>query len=438
MKSYQLARKIDEVALAFEEKVNISQRSWGYAHSRYYQQHGGDIMSNSMTRFIKDLRELQAAAYAGGAHRPHRRDKSFLNVDKDYVTELLEFIQNEAYLKDFSNIYENMPPEEKNKSKTYLNQLLKNTYKRLISHPDWKNIVQMKEIFMSTLEPSLYSWLKEQYIKGNIPRVEDIRSRLVPAIEDFKWLQKNNILSKKDSVSKFDGLYDLEEFLAREELQQHLQKRQKTVNVAENEYELVHEELAYKVYHPKTQNAACHLGQGTRWCTAATKGKNMFEDYNDEGPLFIIQPKKTKYEGEKYQVHLQSGSYMNERDESITIRFLKDRFPGIADVLGITKIINDMQKMLDRIEEINKVVYDGGEDGNPIILDRSYLSDKLLQELLDELLEENPDYTEDELNEIMEDEVPDIDEHILDADELAVLSEDVRNELKSKVEAWGD
>ena len=39
----------------------------------------------------------------------------------------------------------------------------------------------------------------------------------------------------------------------------------------------------------KDQAAACHLGQGTQWCTAATQSNNMFNHYNDRGALIVIQ-----------------------------------------------------------------------------------------------------------------------------------------------------
>ena len=39
---------------------------------------------------------------------------------------------------------------------------------------------------------------------------------------------------------------------------------------------------------PEDEEAACYLGQGTQWCTATTQAENFFDDYDNEGPLAII------------------------------------------------------------------------------------------------------------------------------------------------------
>jgi len=40
------------------------------------------------------------------------------------------------------------------------------------------------------------------------------------------------------------------------------------------------------------QEAACYLGQGTQWCTAATYSDNYFDHYNEVGGLIIINLKE--------------------------------------------------------------------------------------------------------------------------------------------------
>ena len=40
------------------------------------------------------------------------------------------------------------------------------------------------------------------------------------------------------------------------------------------------------------KTAACYLGQGTQWCTAATRSTNYFDEYDAKGPLLIFHMKK--------------------------------------------------------------------------------------------------------------------------------------------------
>jgi len=81
--------------------------------------------------------------------------------------------------------------------------------------------------------------------------------------------------------------------------------------------ETVFENGQVRIIHPKDQAAACYYGQGTRWCTAATGSSNYFDRYNSGGPMYILLPKQPKYEGEKYQLHFESGQFMDETDSQV-------------------------------------------------------------------------------------------------------------------------
>jgi hypothetical protein len=95
-----------------------------------------------------------------------------------------------------------------------------------------------------------------------------------------------------------------------------------------------------RVIHPADEAAACYYGQGTQWCTAASKN-NMFSHYAEDGELYILIPKQPKYAGEKYQLHFESSSFMNERDISIDMVELFKRFPQLRKVFDNNKFIFD-------------------------------------------------------------------------------------------------
>ena len=60
------------------------------------------------------------------------------------------------------------------------------------------------------------------------------------------------------------------------------------------------------------KQASCDLGSGTEWCTAHS-GATYFEQYIDEGPLYIFDNGK----GEKYQFHFESEQFMDKNDNSV-------------------------------------------------------------------------------------------------------------------------
>lgn len=88
-----------------------------------------------------------------------------------------------------------------------------------------------------------------------------------------------------------------------------------------------------RVIIPEDEAAACYYGQGTQWCTAATRGNNMFEYYNKAGPLYIILPKKPKYDGEKYQFHAPSMHFMDETDSAVNPMEIFKEFPELKTLL---------------------------------------------------------------------------------------------------------
>jgi hypothetical protein len=88
-----------------------------------------------------------------------------------------------------------------------------------------------------------------------------------------------------------------------------------------------------RIIIPEDQKAACYYGQGTRWCTAA-KNNNMYDNY--DWPLFILVPKNPTHEGEKYQVQVSGGDWMDETDSPVSVIDIVNRFPtvNLKEVFG--------------------------------------------------------------------------------------------------------
>lgn len=90
-------------------------------------------------------------------------------------------------------------------------------------------------------------------------------------------------------------------------------------NVADSEVIVDNNEFLIMV--PKTTKASCALGKGTKWCTAKyPEGdeRNMFEEYNEKGPLYVIFDKRY---GKRYQFHfdlkLNEIEFKNEKDKQV-------------------------------------------------------------------------------------------------------------------------
>ena len=55
----------------------------------------------------------------------------------------------------------------------------------------------------------------------------------------------------------------------------------------------LYEDEQYIIVAPRTTEASCYYGQGTKWCTSS-KRQNQFENYIEDGTLFYVIDKKAK------------------------------------------------------------------------------------------------------------------------------------------------
>lgn len=104
--------------------------------------------------------------------------------------------------------------------------------------------------------------------------------------------------------------------------------------------ERVYEDDNWIVIHPKTKEAAIYYGKGTQWCTAATESENMFDYYNEQGPLYIIINKGNP--DLKWQFHAESRQFMNDNDISTEFDELSD----YGDTDGLFSFIQSIDNEL--------------------------------------------------------------------------------------------
>ena len=89
-------------------------------------------------------------------------------------------------------------------------------------------------------------------------------------------------------------------------------------------------ERAY-VVNPKSKASAIYYGQGTTWCTA-NKNHNMFEYYNEQGPIYIIIDRHDN--NRRYQLHDAGKEYRDKlqtENKNISLDILCDQYPDILE-----------------------------------------------------------------------------------------------------------
>lgn len=111
---------------------------------------------------------------------------------------------------------------------------------------------------------------------------------------------------------------------------------------AKSQVEKLYEDDEYLVLKPKTYEASCYYGAGTKWCTSSKDTRKHFKDYTDQGELYYFINKKN---GNKYALYKDGSSkeIFDSTDKRVTSDVLLEMFP-----LEITKTLlsNDFFKTL--------------------------------------------------------------------------------------------
>lgn len=256
--------------------------------------------------------------------------------------------------------------------------------KKILDQYMLTNMLKRMELNDPTPNKQYVAWMAREFAKGNIRNLEDLSARVRPALERFhrikntrafnEYLKNNADVAKAKDINKIDW-NTLEELMLKfEEPEAELKDKGSSKVVFDNDY--------VRVIKPFDQQAACYYGQGTRWCTAATRGENYFDYYNRKGPLYIIIPKKSKRPGEKYQLHDQSEQFMDEKDDPVPLSVIDD-FPGLSDFFKETEVA-ELVKFTDPkiLEGINKICLDKIEEMARDVMHEASLDDSDYQNML--------------------------------------------------------
>ena len=237
--------------------------------------------------------------------------------------------------------------------------------------------------------------IAKMYANGLI-KWEDIGSTLRDMLTKFTTLGLKKML--KPEHSDFNRFKDVKSFY--DVVRSYPDPEEEEVTKKGSAKE-IYKDANVRIIKPEDINAACYYGQGTAWCTAA-KNNNMFDRYNSDGPMYILLPTNAKKEGEKYQIHPDSGQYMDSGDSPVTAAELIERFgEGFEQWLlktdpflgGKIQYFPDEDALRNAIEKIKELAQ---EQIWEIITDWEMNDDSYYPWLQDNnYIDENGDFTDD-------------------------------------------
>ena len=146
--------------------------------------------------------------------------------------------------------------------------------------------------------------LQEQFMEDLYKTTEDLQK--------FHRFKSQIAQEKRDinKITSVDELYDLTKGFSLE---------QATTTKADRvlkDAEMVYDGPNWEILIPQSEEASCHYGANTRWCTAGSSN-NYFDHYSKDGPLYIITNKKDPTD--KYQFHFESNQFMDKEDRTVPL-----------------------------------------------------------------------------------------------------------------------
>ncbi len=205
---------------------------------------------------------------------------------------------------------------------------------------------QIFDIINSGVNSDYIDLLCKIYLTGQLGQPNSIenKGRLIDNGMLFNKLkpQYRKVNEIVKTLNTFESLEEIETFINSKQeifraMEEAKKKKEATSKVQKQLRDEGEEQVIIKletpnviVYQPTTEAGAKFYGRNTRWCTAATND-NMFNHYNEFGPIYIIVL-KNKFESNgnriKYQVQLETSQFMNSLDEEV-------------DVIEIIEEVND-------------------------------------------------------------------------------------------------
>lgn len=182
-------------------------------------------------------------------------------------------------------------------------------------------ILQKLESRDPTTQKSYTEWLTRIYTNTNV-KFEDLNRN--DLLRKYDLAKRKHLIKPQDKdINKFKSWTQFEDTILNYDLSS--LEQEKIINKGKSE--IVYEDNTIRIIHPYDEKAACYYGRGTRWCTAATEGANAFAGYNNDGELLILIPKQPQYTHEKYQIHVNTNSYKDEKDSNVNVNWLiSERF----------------------------------------------------------------------------------------------------------------
>lgn len=173
-------------------------------------------------------------------------------------------------------------------------------------------------------------WLIRQYSKGGIEHLEDIPARLTQALKYHNRLARSGRIDNKyKNIDAFKNISQLEDFI--ESYYKNTGEQEGIDDkgaelIRTGEAEIIYNGPDYRIVIPKSHQASCTFGSGTRWCTTQAETDRHWENYSRKGTFYYITDKN---QNTKIAINFGAKEYRDAKDAEISRKALINKHPNL-------------------------------------------------------------------------------------------------------------
>jgi len=167
----------------------------------------------------------------------------------------------------------------------------------------------------------------------NTFQIED-KDQIADTLNWFHQYKQQLPLNNRD-IGRYPSYYDFEDTIDSFRLTDKIDDTDSETTLARDDVTVLYNGPMGTVTIPKTHEASCELGRGTKWCTATTNNDEWFKNYSKQNDLIIYneKPGNAKYQ---FHVTLQGLEARDARDREISTQQSHDfkfKHPVISPIL---------------------------------------------------------------------------------------------------------
>ena len=159
-------------------------------------------------------------------------------------------------------------------------------------------------------------------------------------LKKYHHVKKLGKFEDEKDIGKIKSFIELDDIVLKYDIDEDQMDKTKAERVRDD-VDVGYEDDTWVIYIPKTEEASCHYGTNTSWCTAARGNRNYFTYYTDgsggKGPLYMIMHKEDMQNNVKrgparhVQFHFESNQYKDSNDREIELGNFLNENPGLKE-----------------------------------------------------------------------------------------------------------